>query len=368
LNPGSHAPQACILIQNQRQREAIHAPTADLSMLDDGPTAKKANSDEIRIHGFSLNLDPSDAFQDYNQRIEETLLKMLSDQKAENTRRQVCNTLKRLNRIADLMNPESVSQAIGNMRIAKSSKQKLLNNYDYFAIYNNIGWIKPTLRFDPAIPIVPTNSQAEEIIKASTSIYTATIFRILLEAGFEGEELHNTTLERNVDTEQGIISVEGNKQHNGRACKLNKTNTELLRLYITHWQSLKNKPDQKHPFPSGKIMGEQWRKARKRAAEATGNHELLKIPLKGLRNLSGINVYRETKDPWTVMFHMGHKSLLTTQHYIQSMKPYYTNPEEGKYISKCATTPEEAMELINHGFTEASVWGEKHIFKKKIDT
>lgn len=70
------------------------------------------------------------------------------------------------------------------------------------------------------------------------------------------------------------------------------------------------KHKRKHPFPRPQVMGESWRTARTRAAEQIGNNELKKIPLKGLRNLSGIIVYEKTQDPWRVMLHMGHKKLI----------------------------------------------------------
>jgi hypothetical protein len=49
------------------------------------------------------------------------------------------------------------------------------------------------------------------------------------------------------------------------------------------------------------------------------------------------------------------------------MKPYYTNVEEKGYITKVANTPEEALALGEAGFIEYSVWGEKHLFKKKAE-
>jgi len=56
-----------------------------------------------------------------------------------------------------------------------------------------------------------------------------------------------------------------------------------------------------------KTLQEMAANGRKRATIKLSRPDLNKIPLKGLRNLSGIIVWQKTHDPWTVMHHMGHK-------------------------------------------------------------
>lgn len=139
----------------------------------------------------------------------------------KNTKDSTFRTLRRLNKETDLMNPEAVKLHIGKLKkkngepLENSSKQKIANNYDYFVQANQLQWEKPIYKYDTKIPITPTREQAEAIISSAPTLNAATIFRILLESGFEGEELHNTT-EKDIDTEQGIITVAGTKGHNGR--------------------------------------------------------------------------------------------------------------------------------------------------------
>ena len=216
MNPGSHTPQACIL--NQSSKEFT------------------------KIHGFALLLDDGPAFQDYNNRIIKTLEKMLGNGKAKHTRKQVGNTLRQLNRVINLMEPEAVKVYIGNLKkkdrynkqteepASEATKQKYANNYDYFVTSNSLTWKKPFYKYNSKVPITPTKEQAETIISSAPSLNMATIFRILLEAGFEGEELHGTT-EKDIDTEQGIITVAGHKQHNGRSYKLKASTAEMLSLH-----------------------------------------------------------------------------------------------------------------------------------------
>ena len=145
-------------------------------MLDDGPTRIQKRAEERVKHGFCLNLDNSPAYQDYNQRIINTL-EMLADGKKLNTRRQVCNTLRQLNRHVDLMNPEAGKTHIATMTkknkdgttepLSDASKQKKVNNYDYFVIHNSLAWQKPFYTYDSKVLMTPTETQANEIISAS---------------------------------------------------------------------------------------------------------------------------------------------------------------------------------------------------------
>jgi integrase len=264
------------------------------------------------------------------------------------------------------MNPEEVKKAISEMKHCKTkdplddqSKQKHLNNYNYFTITNHLQWQKPKLKWNTKVPITPTKEQAETIISSSPSLNSATIFRVLLDSGFEGQELHNTT-RKDIDTEQGIITVAGTKGHRGRKYKFKPSTAEMLKLYI-------NKHNREHPFPRPQVMGDTWRKARERASTKLSRPDLLNIPLKGLRNLSGIIVWQKTHDAWTVMLHLGHKKLDTTQHYLSAMTAQQAT--ETEWISKAVqlgtqTTIKEIMELIDAGFRKETEADGYQIFRK----
>ena len=333
MNPGSHAPQACILIQSSQQNTGIPAFGW---MLDDGP-----------------------ALGEYNPRILKTLDDMLKNGKSRSTQKSTFYALREMNRKVDLMNPESVKEYIALKECSPATKEKIAKGYNYFVLSNELQWQKPIYKYDSKVPIAPTKEQAEAIISSAPSINAATIFRVLLESGFEGEELHGTT-EKDIDTEQGIITVAGHKQHSGRNYKFKKATTEMLKLYIS-------KHHQKHPFPRPKIMAQAWRKARARASQKLSRPDLNKIPLKGLRNLSGIIVWQKTKDPWTVMLHMGQKKLDTTQHYLSAMtqQPIY----EQEYTTIAVKTGEpdslqKAIELLEQGFKVSTEMDGYKLFSK----
>jgi integrase len=114
-------------------------------------------------------------------------------------------------------------------------------------------------------------------------------------------------------------------------------------------------------------MSDSWRTARQKAATKLSRPDLTKIPLKGLRNLSGIIVWQKTHDPWAVMLHMGHKKLDTTQHYLSAMTAQQATEQE--YISKAVqlgtpNTIKEIMELIEAGFKKETEADGYQIFRK----
>jgi integrase len=346
LNPGPPAPQAGVIIRQHGQNPV----TPDTRILD-----------------YSVVLDDEPAYAEYNQRIINTLQQMASDGRKRATIKSATWTLKQLNRKADLMNPESVKKEISELKnkngepASDAKKHKMIWNYNYFVKTNGLQWIKPKYKYDLPVPITPTKEQAETIIASAPSMDSATLFRILLETGFEGMELHCTTM-KHIDTEQGIITVEGHKQHNGRQCKLKAPTAEMLRLYLS------TRPDQLHPFPKSQTMWDLWEKARNRAASKLSRPDLRKIPLKGLRNLSGILMWQKTHDPWTVMLHMGHKKLDTTQHYLRAMTAQMSTQEQ-EWISKAVqlgtpATLKEIMELIEAGFRKETEADGYQIFRK----
>jgi integrase len=326
LNPGSPAPQAGIL--DHQPNKCLEIPSF-IGKLDDGP-----------------------AYQDYNQRIINTLEELQANAKTFNTIRSATYTLKTLNRITDLMEPEAVKKAIAKMQVSNQTKQKHINNYSYFCTTNQIQWQRPSYTWDTKIPIIPLKQNVEAIISAAT-FKTATIFTILAETGLEGAELSKIK-RKDIDTEQGIITAEGNKGHRGRSFKLKSATAEMLRTYLHRYTN-------ETPFPNPKAMGEAWREARNRAATKLGNPELKYIMLKSLRNFSAAQLYYATQDPWRVMLHLGHKKLDTTQHYISGMIPQ----GEAEYTCKTATTIKEATDLIEAGFQYITEMDGVKIFRKR---
>jgi integrase len=271
---------------------------------------------------------------------------------AENTLKTTSSKLKQIAKNADLTKPQEVLTFIANHNTKNSSKQKLVNSYEYFCKTNEIPLEKPKYKTEYPIPIIPTTENVTKIISASTKRY-ATIFTILAETAIEGEELH-TLNKRNIDTQQGIISVEGHKGHESGIYKLKATTAEMLREYLT-------KNPQEYPFPKPKAMGVAWRKARDKIADNLKQPELKNIPMKNLRNYSGAKLYSIMPDPIAVMRHLRHKKLETTMHYIRGIA---LNGEE-EYTCKATNNKEEAIKLIENGFQFVNTIDGYSLYRKR---
>jgi len=317
LNPGSPAPQAGILDHSSPFLTKI--PDKGLLDYDPKTTAK------------------------HTELIVNTLLTLKNNGKAENTLKSVNKVLTRMSRYTDLTNPEDVKTYIANAKkensepLTNSSKSKLVFCYDCLCKANGLTWNAPHYKWEQKTPIIPTKENVTKIISASTRRY-ATIFTILAETGLEGEELHGIH-RKDIDTERGIITVEGHKGHASGTYKLKPHTTEMLREYLA-------KNPQDHPFPRPKIMGQTWLKTRNRLADNLKQPELKNIPMKSLRNYSGAQLYYVLPDPIAVMRHLRHKKLETTMHYLRAI----VIDGEEEYTVKTATNIKEATELLEHGF------------------
>jgi len=315
LNPGSPTPQAGIL--NHSRRILTRIPTKSDSLARRRPQ--------------------------HEQLIVNTLISLTNNAKAENTIKSVSQNLTRMSQHTDLAQPEQVKAYIANATkingepLSNSTKAKLVFCYDCLCKANQIEWKAPKYKWEEGTPIIPTTENVTKIISASTKRY-ATIFTILAEIGLEGQELHKLHRGK-IDTEQGIISVEGCKGHASGTYKLKPRTAEMLREYIA-------KNPEEYPFPKPKIMSQIWQRVRNTLADNLKQPELKKIPMKNLRNYSGAKLYYSIPDPIAVMRHLRHKKLETTMHYLRGI---VINGEE-EYTVKTATNIKEATELLEHGF------------------
>jgi len=217
---------------------------------------------------------------------------------------------------------------------------------------HNLEWTPPKYKCEAKTPIIRTTANVEKIITASTKRY-ATVFTILAETGAEGQELH-LTHRNDIDTEQGIIRINGTKGHASGTYKLKTRTAEMLREYLA-------KDQREYPFPQPKVMSQIRRRVRNKLADNLKQPELKKIPMKNLRNYSGAKLYNSLKDPIAVMRHFRHKKLETTMHYIRAI----TIGGEEEYTCKTATNMKEAAQLIENGFEYITKMDGTKLFRKR---
>lgn len=179
------------------------------------------------------------------------------------------------------------------------------------------------------------------------------------ETAVEPQELHDTPSNR-IDPQQGTISITGVKQHLNGVYKLSEKTANDLRLYLA-------KQNTQYPFPTARHLGSEWTRIKQRRAKELNKPELLKIQLKSLRNYAGAVYYLTMgKDPIATRNFMRHRRLEQTMDYLRGITEFSATRTR---ITKLVNTPEEAIELINQGFKEETIFyqgtpNEKHILSK----
>jgi hypothetical protein len=271
--------------------------------------------------------------------------------------------LKHIAKECDLNNPEQVKTYIANDKTQKTNKplnnatkNKYATAYDHYCKINGLKWQKPYYRVEENTPLIPTPADVQAIIDNATKRY-AVIFTIESEIGCNPEELHKVT-QKDINPEQGTISITGSKGHASGNYKLKSHTAEMLRIYL-------HKHTEEHPFPNGHAQSQMWVQTRRRAYEKLQKPELRKIELRNLRNYSGERFYKSLpiRDPIAVMRHLIHKKLETTMHYIRAIVLDYEDDEQ--YISRMSTTLEEDAKLIEAGFQYVTERDGTKLFKKR---
>ena len=329
MNPGSPTPQAGILDHSS-------LPTPSIPYAERKSEAIRRPQPEVR----------------YKEQKDKTIVKATIEGKAKNTIKAFRHRLNQLSRFSDLMNPTDVKQAIGYSKLANSSKCSFALAYEWFTKANGLKWEKPRFKWNLLTPIIPTTSQVEKIISASTLKF-ATIYKIMAETGAEGEELHQTHRNQ-IDTQQAIISIKGLKGHGSANYKLKQPIADMTREYLAKYPT-------EHPFPHPRTMSDMWRRARETASKNHNDPQLLKIPMKSLRNYSGAQFWYSFPDPIGVMRHLRHKKMETTMHYLRAI----TLDGDTQYDCKTAKTPEEITKLIELGYTLADTVNDIHFYRKR---
>ncbi len=345
MNPGSQAWRACVL--NHSRQESLGTHKIQCRLDDDRTHEAKLFR---QINPIPLSAEAS---------IINTIIALKSDGKKDTTLKAVNYKLRETARNCDINNPEQVKAYISTAKnhntgkpLDDSTRNKFAFCYDCYCKKQNIQWTKPFYRVEEKTPLIPTTENVNAIIDNASPKY-ATIFKILIETGAEGHELHSVTL-HDIDAQQGVISIRGCKGHGSGTYKLKTQTAEMLKIYLA-------KNNQEHPFPESHSIGQVWRDTRERTAKKLCKPELNKIPLKNLRNYSGAQLYYKLQDPIAVMRHLRHKKLETTMHYIRGI----TTGGEEEYVCKTARAIQEATALIEQGFQYVTEIDGFKLFRKR---
>jgi hypothetical protein len=106
-----------------------------------------------------------------------------------------------------------------------------------------------------------------------------------------------------------------------------------------------------------------YEKQRIRLADKLENPRLKRISFYTFRHWKATTLYHQTKDILYVKQFLGHRSINNTLKYIQLEEALFKDVPD-TYVCKAASTPDEAMKLIELGFRYECEFENVKIFKK----
>jgi len=224
----------------------------------------------------------------FEGKIISTLLYLKKLGLAESTLRATSYRLSYMSRSVNLDDPEEVKGFIANKRCGASYKHDLVKAYQYYVKVNGLTWEKPRYKWERKLPVIPTTETVDKLVANASRKY-AVIFRLLAETGIMPAELHNVTL-RDIDSEKGLLYVQGLKGHASRVFKLKPRTSAMLRLYLTRNM-------REHPFPKAPQIGRKFRKYRDRLAEKLSDPAIKRVRLYDLRHYFSNKIIQKMIDP-----------------------------------------------------------------------
>jgi len=260
--------------------------------------------------------------------------------KAKSTIQSQCGNLRTLyNFGANLYDPESVKETVAYQDWSNGMKKNVIATYTNFAKFMGLTLPEmPEYKQQSKLPFIPNESELDQII-ACAGPKLQPFLQALKETFARTGEV--TTLKwQDVDLERHIITI-NNVEKNS-----NPRQIEISEKLVTMLKRLPRTNDSVFGDNATKRMRKLFHWTRTRLAFRTQNPRIKQIHLHSFRHWGATMLYHDTKNIVLVMNTLGHKSITSTQIYVKLLQT--GNREE--YVSKVATSLEEAQSLIESGF------------------
>jgi len=225
-----------------------------------------------------------------------------------------------LSKISDLKDPDSVKLAIATHFKNQNTKRSACCAYDAYLKFLGGQWTKPKYRSEHKQVFIPTDEELQ--IAINSGIRRSIVFsHFVYETGArvnEAERLEWTDINR----EQNQVTVKSSK--NGKARTLNVSKQLIDKLF-----SLPKK--EKTVFPKRAKGARQlaFRSRLRTLAKMHDNPRLQKIHYHTLRHCKALREFDKTHNILRVKRVLGHRSLLTTQRYVELYEELYdSRPRE----------------------------------------
>jgi integrase len=264
--------------------------------------------------------------------------------------------IKHLSKIANLNDPESVKEALFTIELKPNSKANYTNVYSSFLKYLGKTWNAPNYHFQQPIPFIPLESEIDQLI-AGTGKHTSTLLQTLKETGMRiGEAIRLKWTD--INPQNNTITLNETEKHG--TPRMFKVSAKLIGMLLTM------------PKKSEKIFGDAklcnklrtFHDQRYGLAKKLENPRLAKITFHTLRHWKGTMEYHRTHDPDHVKRLLGHRSLTSTEIYINMEQAIFSESDQ-QYHSAIAETIQQATTLIEQGFEYVATFDGKQLYRKR---
>jgi integrase len=281
---------------------------------------------------------------------------LINDGKSKHTQTTYSGCLNRLNRYADLDNPESVKAYIATKK-NDNTKSNYCVAYTSFLEWQGKTWKAPKYRVSSPIPeFIPTEEELNQLV-AGLGKKTATQVQMIMETGMRIGECLSLKW-ASLNEKDNILTLNTPEKHS--LPRVFKVSSKLLMMI----QALPKKNEKIFGVTTAKDAQRCFARSRKKIAQKIGNPRLAKIHFHLMRHWKGTMEYHKTHDFDHVRRLLGHRSILSTQIYVNMEKMLFSG-NANEYHVKAVSTVEEATALIKVGFEYVTEIDNKKLFRKR---
>ena len=253
------------------------------------------------------------------------------------------------------MNPEEIKLAIANKLKSRNSKCLVCYAYDSFLKFFGITWEKPQYKQEHKRAFIPTEDELKLAIncgRKASYVFTLLVYETGARVN-EAERLEWTDL----DHERNKVTIRASKNGNARVLTISKHLTQKL-------LSLPRKQKTVFPKLAKKVRQTCFRNRLKKLVRLHDNPRLTKIHYHTFRHCKALREYHKTKSMQYVKRVLGHKSIMTTQRYVDLYEEIYSDLKPDSFICEVASTSKDAKKLIEQGFEYVCEIDGEQLFKK----
>ena len=275
--------------------------------------------------------------------------------RSEATIKTYTKYVENIGKYGNLNDPESIKMAVATHFKDRNTKRLACCAYDAFLKYLGISWEKPDYKTEHKRVFIPTDEELHLAI--NTGRKKSVIFSMFLyETGARANEAQRLEW-TDLDPERNKATIKASKNGNARIITISK---QLMNMLF----SLPKKGKTVFPKLSPNARQVDFRLRMKNLARVHQNPRFMKIHCHTLRHCKALREYHKTKSMQHVKRILGHKSIMTTQIYVELYEEIYGDMKPENYICETASTVKEAKKLVEAGFDYVCEIEGEQLFRK----